>query len=247
MTFPVVDRRRHHAQTDPGQTRVRLPRVDVVLLWEPCEDAEIAWSAGWGEQTPLESEKFLTRSENGDGRVRPEVSPAKGARVLPAILPRAAIALVRARYPDALICAQCGLLLATRPESYRTSNLTTAGRETFVCAECRQALEDIERDTEARRDNLELGRAARGRQKNPDAGRSSGVGEIPKEAPERIKSDADLQSGFSDPRTLARDAAPVRIHRGGRPRKYRTEAERRQASRGYSRSYRLHRKAIVLA
>ena len=165
----------------------------------------------------------------------------------PMISPQAAIVILRRQHPDALMCVQCARLLATRPESYRSSKLTTVERETYVCAECRQALEEIERDAEARCENLVLARAARGRQKNSDAGRSSSVGEISREVSERIKSDADLPSGFSDARTPAQDAAPVKVHRGGRPRKYHTEKERRQAGRGYSRAYRLRRKEIALA
>jgi len=157
--------------------------------------------------------------------------------VRPAISPQAAIALLRTQYPDGLICAQCGLLLATRLESYRTSNLTTARRKTYVCAECQQALADIERDAEARRANLVLARAARGGQKNHDAGRSSGVGESDRHLP-------------ASPHQLGRFGQvflTAQLHRGGRPRKYRTKEERRQASRAYSRAYRLRRKEIALA
>jgi hypothetical protein len=50
----------------------------------------------------------------------------------------AAIALLRAQHSDALICVQCELLLATRPESYRMSNLTETERLAYVCAECRE-------------------------------------------------------------------------------------------------------------
>jgi hypothetical protein len=44
---------------------------------------------------------------------------------------------IRSRYPAALVCTTCLVLLATRPESYARSGLTEAQRLGYVCAECR--------------------------------------------------------------------------------------------------------------
>jgi hypothetical protein len=44
---------------------------------------------------------------------------------------------VRQSYPDALVCVQCGRLLATRRPSYAKSDLSEAARLSYVCAGCR--------------------------------------------------------------------------------------------------------------
>ena len=46
-----------------------------------------------------------------------------------------AITLLRQRHPDALLCIECGRLLATTRKA--TANLSEAARLAFVCAECR--------------------------------------------------------------------------------------------------------------
>jgi hypothetical protein len=55
------------------------------------------------------------------------------------------IKVLRSRYPDALVCVQCGLLLATRRESYAKSNLTEQQRLEYVCHECRHEQTAAER------------------------------------------------------------------------------------------------------
>jgi hypothetical protein len=63
----------------------------------------------------------------------------------PALIPQQAVAVLRARYPLALICTLCALLLATQPASYAKSNLTEEARLAYVCAECRLDLAEVER------------------------------------------------------------------------------------------------------
>src|SRR2546428_558009 len=72
------------------------------------------------------------------------------------------ITVLRSRYPAALICTVCALLLATRAESYAKSNLTAEARLAYVCAECRQEATAGARATAARIRNLDLARVARG-------------------------------------------------------------------------------------
>jgi hypothetical protein len=60
------------------------------------------------------------------------------------------IAIHRQNYPDALVCVGCGVLLATRPESYAKSNLTETDRLSYVCFECRLDLAEAERIHEGR-------------------------------------------------------------------------------------------------
>ena len=47
------------------------------------------------------------------------------------------IATLHRRYPGALLCTGCGVLMATQPASYASSNLTEAQRLAYACAECR--------------------------------------------------------------------------------------------------------------
>src|SRR5262249_4993922 len=44
------------------------------------------------------------------------------------------VTVLRRRYPDSLVCVECGLLLATRRESYAKSNLTEGDRLSYVCS-----------------------------------------------------------------------------------------------------------------
>jgi hypothetical protein len=56
--------------------------------------------------------------------------------------PAATVALLRLKYPEAIACSVCAVLLATRRESYAQSNdgrgITEAERLAYVCAECRR-------------------------------------------------------------------------------------------------------------
>jgi hypothetical protein len=60
------------------------------------------------------------------------------------------VTVLRRRYPDALVCVECGLLLATRRESYAKSDLPEADRLSYVCFECRLDRVEAERVHEVR-------------------------------------------------------------------------------------------------
>jgi hypothetical protein len=47
------------------------------------------------------------------------------------------IAILRRRFPAALVCAQCARLIASTPSGYAKSNLSPEQVKTYVCAECR--------------------------------------------------------------------------------------------------------------
>jgi hypothetical protein len=55
------------------------------------------------------------------------------------------VTVLRRRYPDALVCVECGLLLATQRESYAKSDLTEVQRHEYVCAECKLEAAEAER------------------------------------------------------------------------------------------------------
>jgi RNase P subunit RPR2 len=55
------------------------------------------------------------------------------ASLVPLSIPQT-ITIYRQKYPEALICTECGRLLAIRRESYV---LTEEQRLAYVCAECR--------------------------------------------------------------------------------------------------------------
>jgi hypothetical protein len=55
----------------------------------------------------------------------------------PPLSTRDAVTMLRRRYPDVLVCVQCAVLLATRPESYARSSLSEAARLSYICCECR--------------------------------------------------------------------------------------------------------------
>src|SRR5262245_46470038 len=71
------------------------------------------------------------------------------------------IMVLRERYPEALVCVECGLLLATRPESYQRSSLTTTEWRAYVCAECRQETAAAAQVAAVRIQNLAVARATR--------------------------------------------------------------------------------------
>src|SRR5262245_42392273 len=75
------------------------------------------------------------------------------------------IAILRTRYPEALVCTACACLLATKRESYAKSDLTEEARLAYVCAECQHEQAGVERvrtvRTEVGRRNIALAHAAR--------------------------------------------------------------------------------------
>src|SRR4030095_3224417 len=60
------------------------------------------------------------------------------------------ITIYRQKYPEGLICPECGRLLATRRESHAKSKLTDAERFAYVCAEWRLDRAEAERIHAAR-------------------------------------------------------------------------------------------------
>jgi len=62
-------------------------------------------------------------------------SPPQRHRLTPPP-PAECVEIYRRRYPEALVCIECGALLATLAASYVKSNLTEAQRLAYVCGEC---------------------------------------------------------------------------------------------------------------
>jgi hypothetical protein len=139
------------------------------------------------------------------------------------------ITILRAKYPDALICTACAVLLATRPESYAKSNLTEHQRLAYVCAECK--LDQTETDrvkglrAEIGRRNIVHAQAARRAQKGTST------------SPVRIDESSSI--ALSDPRVNSGDSTRVNVtregaRRGGRPRVHPTNSvAHREAQRAY--------------
>jgi hypothetical protein len=143
------------------------------------------------------------------------------------------IAILRARYPEALVCTACGRLVATRRESSGRSTLTEEQRRAYVCAECLQGRAEQEGIRAAKVEQAARMRVAKRAPKKP---RTSSPGLLPRVAQEPA-SGARVNSGDSRRVSVTRpvietSSAP---RRGGRPRKH---ASDRVASRESSRAYR---------
>jgi hypothetical protein len=147
--------------------------------------------------------------------------------VRPTVTVQQTVAVHRNRFPHALVCIVCAVLLATMAASYASSNLTEPQRLAYVCAECRQDAADGAKASSAA--NLTAARAAlahtrvalRGAQTAPD---------IP------CTSNTILRYSATSVKT-----GPA--HRPGRPR---TEAAaKRQKARDRVRAYRAQRKAMA--
>jgi hypothetical protein len=147
------------------------------------------------------------------------------------------IAVLRQRYPDRLVCVGCGLLLATRRESYARSNLTEADRLDYTCFECRQDRAAAERLAETRRANLAQARAANG----SGATNNTAFAEADERLPASPRQTGQFGQVIADGR--------VAVHRGGRPRVHRSrraaEAARRVTNREASRRYRHRRRSAA--
>ncbi len=165
---------------------------------------------------------------------------------MPVVTVQQALAILRARYPLALICTLCALLLATQPASYAKSNLTEEARLSYVCAGCRLDLAEAERVKAIR---AEVGRRTIGRARAARAAGSGietsrdGAPVLPyasrSEAPSRTR----INSGNSARVSITR-ATRAGARRGGRPRRHASDAiARREASR----AYRARRRAIAVS
>lgn len=146
------------------------------------------------------------------------LSPPQAARVL------------RARYPDALVCSRCAVLLATRKESYARSwfmvdpspRCRAAYIDAYVCAECRQELAEAVRTADARRAAAVMNLAA--------ANASRALKQAARRVPQPALEDAKSGLTKSDSST----AVDMTVHPGGRPRKHRDlKRARAAASRAY--------------
>lgn len=135
-------------------------------------------------------------------------------------------AINRLRHPEGITCSTCGVLLATRPESYAKSPTirSEADRLAYVCAGCRWDAQEAEKTKAARRAasivNLESARAAR---------RLTQVSQ--NEAP----------SASEIPGTSSTVFRRGRAFKPGRPRV--PKAEQQRKARDRDRAYRARRKA----
>jgi len=144
------------------------------------------------------------------------------------LTPEQEVKILRGRYPEALICTWCAVLLATRRESYAKSNLTEAAHLAYVCAECRWDAQEAARAAEARRAasvvSLAAARAARA---------------------EKLAARRGIAASYSAPladphKQRASGEVDMTGARGGRPRRH---VSRKAAARAASRAYRARQKA----
>jgi hypothetical protein len=149
--------------------------------------------------------------------------------VRPALTVQQTVAVHRNRFPHALVCVVCAVLLATIAASYAGSNLTEPQRLAYVCAECRQDAADGAKAKVSRAANLTAARAALAHTRVALRGAES--------APD-IPSTSNTVLRYS-----AIGVKTGRAHRPGRPR---TEAAaRRQLARDRVRAYRTRRKDMA--
>jgi hypothetical protein len=80
--------------------------------------------------------------------------------IRPTLTVQQTVAVHRNRFPQALVCIVCAVLLATAAASYAASNLTEPQRLAYVCAECRQDAADGAKAQASRTANLTAARAA---------------------------------------------------------------------------------------
>ena len=149
--------------------------------------------------------------------------------VQPALTVQQTVAVHRNRFPHALVCIVCAVLLATMATSYATSSLTEPQRLAYVCAECRQDAADGAKAKASRAANLTAARAALAHTRV---------------ALRRVKSALDIPSTSNT--VLRYSATSVKTGRAGRPGRPRTEAaSRRQKARDRVRAHRARRKAMA--
>ncbi len=149
--------------------------------------------------------------------------------VRPALTVQQTVAVHRNRFPHALVCIVCTVLLATMAASYASSNLTEPERLAYVCAECRQDAADGAKAKVSRAANLTAARAALAHTRV---------------ALREAKSAPDIPSTSNT--VLRYSAARVKTGRARRSGRPRTEAAaRRQKARDRVRAHRARRKAMA--
>jgi hypothetical protein len=158
--------------------------------------------------------------------------------MMPPLSAQDTLQVLRAKYEDALICVECGRLLATRRESYAKSDLTEAERLTYICHECRQASGEAQRLAVTRiaraKHAAQASAEARHRQAvdiNPPPVGSPALGDYGAESVPNPAVYAGSEGGFLSTRS---QPAVTSQHRGGRPRKHPTNrAARTVAQRAW--------------
>ncbi len=133
------------------------------------------------------------------------------------------VALWRVKYPDALVCTACGVLLASRPESYHPSAAVGA----YICAECRRNAVEAERlravkVEQTRRAGRASAAARQVRAAVAEAGERYET--LPVPSPEPGVGALISPAVYPGPRGGFRNT-------GGRPRKHSTNAARQRAYR----------------
>jgi len=121
--------------------------------------------------------------------------------------PAQCVRIVRAKYPEALVCMGCGTLLASEAKSYARSGLTEEQRLSYVCGECRWAAQEAARIKALRAEQGRVNMARLNAVRGATAGRVRGP--LP-----ATKDSAHFQYRFSA------SFQPLARHRktGGRPR-----------------------------
>jgi hypothetical protein len=152
--------------------------------------------------------------------------------VRPALTVEQTITLHRNRFPHALVCIVCAVLLATVTASYAASNLTEPERLAYVCAECRHDAADGAKAKASRMANLGAARAA--------LAHTRVALRAAKSAPD-IPTTSNTVFRYSV--TSPTSVRTGRARRPGRPRS--GGAAKRQKGRDRVRAYRAQRKAMA--
>jgi len=149
--------------------------------------------------------------------------------IRPTLTVQQTVAVHRNRFPHALVCIVCAVLLATVAASYASSNLTEPERLAYVCAECRQDAADGAKAKVSRAANLTAARTALAHTRAALRG---------------VESASDIsRTSNTVLRYSATSVKTGRARRSGRPR---TEAAaRRQKARDRVRAHRARRKAMA--
>lgn len=171
--------------------------------------------------------------------------------MIPALSPDQAVAVLHRRYPEALVCTRCAVLLATRKESYAKSGLSEIERLEYICHECRQEMAEAARVAEVRttvaRENLvkarEAREALRARQEAERGVIQPLIETVVDPIPEPL-SDAHLRDTIFITRELHQASTRLRKP-AGRPKVHVSEEQIKRARRDRQRAYRARHKVTV--
>jgi hypothetical protein len=149
--------------------------------------------------------------------------------VRPTLTVQQTVTVHRNRFPHALVCIVCAVLLATVAATYASSNLSEPERLAYVCAECRQDAADGAKAKASSAANLTAARAALA---------------LTRVALRGAKSAPDIPSTSNT--VLRYSAASVRTGRARQPGRPRIgAAAQRQKARDRVRAHRAQRKAMA--